>query len=121
MPDKESELVDFLPVEEFEFLKRKSVYHPKLGVELGALCDKSCFKMLHYYLRDKRSPNTPEYACALNIDTACREWFNHGEEVYEKRREQLQEIAKRAEISHLCEELNTTYDERVFEWKKRYC
>jgi hypothetical protein len=120
MPDKESELLDFLPLEDFEFLKRKSVYHPKLGVHVGALIEKSCFKMLHFYLRDKKSENTEEYACALNIDTANREWFNHGEEVYEKRREQLRRVAELSGISYLCETLNETYDDRVLQWKEKY-
>jgi hypothetical protein len=120
MPDKESELMDFLPPEEFEFLKRKSVYHPKLGVHLGALIDKSCFKMLHFYLRDKNSPDSQRVACAKNIDTACREWFNHGEAVYEERRRQLTEVARLAEIGHLCEELNVTYDSRAEAWLDKY-
>ena len=120
MPDKDSELTDYLDKEDLEFLKRKNVYHPKLNTSLGALVDKSCFKMLHYYLRDKTCPNTEEYACALNIDTALSEWFNHGEEVYEKRREQLREVAKRAEISYLCESLDKTYDEKVIEWLEKY-
>lgn len=120
MPDKESELLDFLPPEEFEFLKRKSVYHPKLGVNVGALSEKSCFKMLHCYVRDKKSPLSENHACAQNIDTALREWFNHGETQYEKRRKQLKEVAASANITHLCAELEVSYDDRVAEWKNKY-
>ena len=120
MPDKESELTNFLPPEEFEFLKRKSVFHPDLGVHIGALVDKSCFKMLHYYVRDKGAVDSEPMACAKNLDTACREWFNHGRDVYEMRRDQLLEVAERANIAHLCEELNVTYDGRVENWKDSY-
>ena len=120
MPDKDSELTEYLAPEDLEFLKRKNVYHPKLKTSLGALVDKSCFKMLHYYLRDKKCPNTEEYACALNIDTALSEWFNHGEDVYEMRREQLREVAERAKITYLCEALDKTYDEKVIEWLEKY-
>jgi hypothetical protein len=120
MPDKESKLVDFLPPQEFEFLKRVSVFHPKLGVHVGALVEKSCFKMLHFYLRDKNSPDSERVACAKNIDTACREWFNHGEETYEERREQLKEVAKRAEIVHLCEEIDVSYDARAEAWRDKH-
>jgi hypothetical protein len=120
MPDKESELVDFLPPEEFEFLKRVSVYHPKLGVNVGALVEKSCFKMLHFYLRDKNSPDSERVACAKNIDTACREWFNHGEEVYESRRKQLIEVAERSNIRNLCEEIDVIYDARAEAWREKY-
>lgn len=120
MPDKESELLDFLPPEEFEFLKRKSVYHPALGVNLGALIDKSCFKMLHCFLRGKNPPHTEKHACGMNIDTAVREWFNHGESVYEERRAQMKEVASKAGISHLCTELDVPYGERVAKWKAKH-
>jgi hypothetical protein len=120
MPDKESELVDFLPPEDFEFLKRKSVYCPKKEVHVGALVDKSIFKMLHMYMRPKGAVNTPEYACALNIDTALREWANHGERVYEMRRLQMQEVARETGITHLCTQLVVTYEDSVLEWKEKY-
>lgn len=120
MPDKESELSDFLPVEDFEFLKRTSVYHDEMNVFVGALADKSCLKMLHCYLRGKKSPLTEEHACAINIDTALREWFNHGRDVYEMRQAQMVEIAKRANITHLCNELLLTYDDRVMMWREKY-
>jgi hypothetical protein len=120
MPDKESELLDFLPPEEFEFLKRKSIYCPKRKQHVGALIDKSIFKMLHMYVRTKGSSLSPEMACAENIDTALREWFNHGEEEYELRRAQLKEIAHRGEISHLTNELDVSYDQRIAAWRKKY-
>jgi hypothetical protein len=120
MPDKESELLDFLPREEFEFLKRKSVYCKEKGVHVGALIDKSIFKMLHMYMRPKKCENTPELACALNIDTALREWANHGRDVYEKRRVQLREVARRADITHLCTQLDVDFDESVLDWKCKY-
>lgn len=120
MPDKESELLDFLPPEEFEFLKRKSVYHPELGGHVGALADKSCFKMLHCYLRGKNAPLSEEHACGLNVDTALREWFNHGPEIYEERRGQMKEIATKAGITHLCDELDLSYNDRVNSWQDKY-
>jgi hypothetical protein len=121
MPDKESEIVPFLPPQEFEFLKRKSVYCPKKGVVVGALLEKSIFKMLHCYLRPKGSPNTPELACAINIDTALREWANHGEFRYDQRRFDMKVVAREVGISHLCTMLDVTYDDLVLEWKGKYC
>jgi hypothetical protein len=120
MPDKESELLDFLPKEDFEFLKRKSVFCEEKGVHVGALIDKSIFKMLHMYMRPKKCENTEELACALNIDTALREWANHGREVYEMRRSQLREVAHRADITHLCTQLDVDFDESVLDWKCKY-
>ncbi|QBY91920.1 nonstructural polyprotein [Cylindrotheca closterium RNA virus 02] len=120
MPDKESELKAHLDPKDFEFLKRFSVYHPKLGYNIGALLDKSIIKSLHCYMRPKGCPLTPEEACAQNIDTALREWFNHGEDVYEMRRTQMINVAKKGNIAHLCTMLDQTYDNRVVDWKFKY-
>jgi len=120
MPDKESELVDYLPLKDFEFLKRVSVYHPSLGVHTGALVEKSIHKMLHCYMRPRKCPITEELACALNIDTSLSEWFNHGSEIYEARRISMSEVARLTGVTHLCTSLDTTYDERVKSWKDKY-
>ncbi len=120
MPDKESELLDYLPEDEFEFLKRKSVYHPELGVHIGALLEKSIFKSLHCFMRPKGSELTEEHACAINIDGALREWFNHGPEVYEMRRKQMKEVANKCNLSHLCFNLDKTYQNCVDEWIEKY-
>lgn len=120
MPDKESELLDFLPAEEFEFLKRDSVWHPKMGVHVGALLDKSIYKSLHCYMRGKNCVDTEESACAQNIDGALREWFNHGEEKFEKQRSLMKEVANRAGISHICTGLELNYNDRVADWVANY-
>ncbi len=120
MPDKDSELSDYLKPDDFEFLKRFSVYHPQLGVHVGALLDSSIMKSLHCYMRPKNAPLTPKEACAVNIDGALREWFNHGEKVYEMRRTQMSEVAAKAGITHMCTMLNETYHDRVLNWHETY-
>lgn len=120
MPDKSSEILDFLPEEQFSFLKRSNVYHPELGCNIGALADESIFKSLHYVVREKNSPISMDQACGINISNACREWFNHGPEIYEKRRLELIEVAKLSHISHYCEDLHLDYDARVNKWKENY-
>jgi hypothetical protein len=120
MPDKETELTEWLKPEDFEFLKRKSVYNSDLGLHLGALVENSIFKSLHCYLREKGSPNTKEMACALNIDGALREWFNHGKVIYESRRAQMRDVASQANISHMCSELDLTYEDRLQIWRNTY-
>jgi hypothetical protein len=109
-----------LKSDEFEFLKRTSVYHPKLGKHVGALLEKSIFKSLHCYMRPKKCPLTPDEACAQNIDGALREWFNHGQEVYEARRLQMREVASKCGIAHMCTLLDDSYDDRVVEWHHSY-
>jgi hypothetical protein len=120
MPDKETELTEWLKPDDFEFLKRKSVYNSDLGLHLGALVENSIFKSLHCYLREKGSPNTKEMACALNIDGALREWFNHGKVIYEARRTQMRDVANQANISHMCSELDLTYEDRLQIWRNTY-
>lgn len=120
MPDKNSALLDYLPSEQFEFLKRKSVYCPKKGMYIGALVDKSIFKMLHCFLRPKGVQDTESLASAKNIDTALREWANHGEEIYESRRLELAKVAVDGDIQHLCTTLDVSYDEHIDAWKERY-
>lgn len=120
MPDKNSELTDYLDYEDFEFLKRKSVYSPEIGQHVGALIEKSIFKSLHMHLYPQGHPLSEEECSALNIDGALREWFNHGSEVYEMRRTQMREVAKECEISHMCTMLDCTYVDMVNRWIKTY-
>jgi hypothetical protein len=120
MPDKDSELQPYLDPGTFEFLKRSSVYHEELGVHVGALDDSSIFKSLHNCMRGKNEVNCMEVACALNIDGALREWFNHGEETYEKRRLQMVTVASLSNLTHLCTGLTDTYQIRAQRWKKDY-
>lgn len=120
MPDKESELKPYLSPDQFEFLKRVSVYHEKLNCHVGALLDKSIFKSLHCYMRPKGCEFTPKEACAINVDGALREWFNHGEEIYETRRVQMQQIAKEVGIDYMCDNLHVTYDQMAETWKEKY-
>ena len=121
MPDKESELVPFLESDGFEFLKRTSVYCPQKGQFVGALVEKSIFKMLHCYLYSKKCEYTEEWACAQNIDTALREWENHGSEVYELRRSQMVDICSRNDrVRVLCTRLEVPYDQCVDEWRQKY-
>lgn len=120
MPDKESSLTPYLQSDEFEFLKRANVYHPKLVCNVGALAEKSIFKSLHCYLRPKKSPLTPSEACAQNIDGALREWFLHGETIYEKRRSEMNEVATECGLKHMCFELDNTYEMCVQKWLDTY-
>lgn len=120
MPDKTSELVAYMNLDDAEFLKRQSVYHAALGQRVGALDEASLFKSLHCVLRPKKSPLTMEEACAQNIDGAIYEWFNHGPSVYEERRKQMKEVAQRAGIAHMCLRLNESYGEHAAEWHTNY-
>lgn len=120
MPDKESELLDFLPEEDFEFLKRKSVYIPELNQHVGALIEKSIFKSLHCFMRPKGTQMTEYEAVAQNVDQNLGEWFNHGREVYEQRRMEMLTIAKKHDYVHMCRTIDMTYDDRIQKWNEKY-
>jgi len=120
MPDKDSELLPYVEESSFEFLKRKNVYHKAMKCSVGALSEDSCFKMLHCVVREKNSPNTMDEVCAANIETALREWFNHGPIHFEKRRMEMVDVARKAGITHLCTELHDTYEDRITKWNLIY-
>lgn len=120
MPDKESALADFLHPDQFDFLKRSNVYIPEIDCNIGALSEKSIFKMLHCHMRVRGSPNTPEMAAAVNIDTALSEWFNHGRVTYEHRRNQMLKVARLAGIDHMCKSLDVSFDDRTRKWIDTY-
>jgi hypothetical protein len=120
MPDKSTVLSEFLPYENFEFLKRKSVWHEDLDSHVGALNEDSIFKSLHMFIRDADSPGTTLTASALNMDGAIREWFNHGRTIYDHRLDQMKTIASMHGLTHRCRELEMTYDDWVAHWHDKY-
>jgi hypothetical protein len=118
MPDKTSTPTKFMTDEDADLLKRKNVFNPEIGLIFGALAEESIFKSLHSVLKSKAVSN--EEQCMSNIDGALREWFAHGREVYEQRRSQMQTVAFLADISHGCQELQTTYDDCVARYCEKY-
>lgn len=118
MPDKDSELVDLMHDDDADFLKRKNAYVPEINMHLGALDENSIFKSLHSVLRSS-SVSLREQSM-MNIDGALREWFAHGRDVYERRREQMQQIAELHELAHGCEGLHLTYNDRIQVFCEKY-
>lgn len=116
MPDKESAPVPFMSRYSADFLKRKDRFDEDLGVFVGVLDEASIFKSLHSILESKEV--TPVEVCTQNVDGALREWFFHGREVFETRRKQMQEIARRADLP--CRTLDEDFDDRVEQWKHKY-
>lgn len=120
MPDKESKLVPFLPLEEMEFLKRKSMFHEALGVHVGALDENSIFKSLHCLIVEKGDDRLPAERAGEVIDGALREWFNHGPEVYERRREEMSQIVTECNLHAHVRSLGLSYNARVNDWLQKY-
>ena len=118
MPDKSSEPTPYMSRSASHFLKRESKVLGDTGITCGALEEDSIFKSLHCVLRSSAVTTTQQ--AISNIDGACREFFFHGQEVYETRRSQLKEVAERHGFTGLCRELETTFEERLSHWKDQY-
>jgi hypothetical protein len=116
LPDKSDDAIAFMDDEDADFLKRKSVFIPEIGRNIGALSNDSIMKSLHANLESKtQKPINVAISC---VETAMHEWFGHGREVYNE---------KQACMKQVCDELDlpipavmTTFDERVEAWLKKY-
>lgn len=120
MPDKESELVDFLPLKDLEFLKRKSVYIEEIGVHAGALAEDSIFKSLHCFLRSAKDDRLPAERCGEVIDGALREWFFHGRTTFDQRHAEMLQVVKRHGFEPWVRTLDHSFNSRVEEWRRKY-
>ena len=118
MPDKESEATEYMHDLDADFLKRKNVTIPELGLCVGALDEDSIFKSLHSVLQSKAVTTTQQ--AMSNMDGALREWFAHGREVYETRRSQLQKVASATGTAHGCLLLTSTYDDQLCRFSEKY-
>lgn len=118
MPNKTDVPIPLMEDEAADFLKRKNVYLPELGHYVGALDQDSIFKSLHCTMTS--SALTPRQQAAQNIDNSLREWYYHGRTVYEGRLAQMREVAKRANLVHLCNCLDFPYDYWTVKWFEKY-
>lgn len=120
MPDKDSKIRPFLNLDEFEFLKRVSVFNPDMGCYVGALQSSSIFKSLHCYMRPKGCVNTVDEACGINLDNGVRNFLAYGRSVYEERRGQLLKVAQEVGIEHMCRDVHVGYDDAIAKWHENY-
>lgn len=118
MPDKEAEPTEYMHDDDADFLKRKNVYNVDTGLIHGALDEESIFKSLHTVLESK--VQSLEEVSISNIDGALREWWQHGREVYEKRRDQMKKVAAKAGFSDHCTMLRQSYEDRLQHFHERY-
>jgi hypothetical protein len=105
---------EFTHCNDIDFLKRKSVFHPKLNLRVGALVESSIWKMGHM----STSREDPESVCISSMTSMLMEGFLHGEEFYENLRSGLSKVAK--DHSLWSDQFDMSYDERVSHWKEKY-
>jgi hypothetical protein len=118
MPDKESVATEYMTPDEADFLKRSDVYNEDLDAHIGVLDESSIFKRLHAHLLSKEL--TLPQQSAQNIDSSLHDWFYYGREKYNLRREEMLRVAKAADIEHLCQGFDISYDMRVAKWRYKY-
>lgn len=116
LPNKSDDEVQFMNIEEADFLKRQSNYIPEIDCKIGRIDEQSLFKSLHMNLRSKTA--LPTEVAASCVESAMHEWFAFGRETYELRRQQMKEVCKRANI--IVPILEVDFDERVNFWKRKY-
>lgn len=109
MADKTAISRPFIHLNETSFLKRAFVYSNEFKMYVAPIEELSLYKTLHSALVSKEL--TREQHSAQAIDCVLREWFFYGEEYFNEKRKQLNEIAKKHQLLHHFED-NTlhTYD-----------
>jgi len=117
-PDKTATPEKYMSRQESHFLKRESKLLGDTNIFVGALEEASIFKSLHCVLKSK-AVTTMEQSI-YNIGGAAREFFFHGPEVYETRRQQLIAVAEKHNLLPLVPDLQLTFDERLTRWKEQY-
>jgi hypothetical protein len=118
MPDKSSTPTPYMSDSAADFLKRHNHLCEETGLIHGVLDEASIFKSLHSVLASKVVSALDQ--SAMNIDGALREWWLYGKEMYEMRREQMTKVAVDSSISHMCSELNVTYEDRLDKFNSKY-
>ncbi len=114
-PTKSDMIVEYLPADETDFLKRKSVFIPELNLSVGALEIESIIKPFHCWLK---KPGDEKTHYAQLINSALFEYFLHGRKVYEDARSKLNRLA--IAIGTATPKLNDSFDDRVKIWEEDY-
>lgn len=115
MPDKTSELTDFLNKDTSDFLKRKSRYHPEIECIIGVLDLESIKKSLYCVRGLKTNEVSILISCATS---ATYEYFFHGREIYEQHLAILKTAFALHNITVPC--LDWEYEHHVEKWKRMY-
>lgn len=105
----------FTPLSRASFLKRGFRMEPSVGHVVGPLEMDSIYKSLHVW--PKKLVDTQEVHAAEVIAQACRELFNHGEEVFRSRAQQLAIVAELCGAAPFMDDWHFSWDQQVVRWK----
>jgi hypothetical protein len=96
MADKESESVPYIHISDASFLKRSFVPNNDVGTVLAPLDPASIDKMLTAYVDNGVLAPQAHSVCA--IETALREYFFYGKEIFEDRYLFFKQVVKECEL-----------------------
>ena len=97
MAEKEAASVPYIHIDDCSFLKRKFVFDKDIGTIVAPLEVQSIHKMLTTTVRSKEISPQAHSICV--IETALREYFFYGKEVFEERREYFSKLIVEAKLS----------------------
>lgn len=96
MADKAAESVPYIHMDECSFLKRKFVFDKDIGAIVAPLDHSSFHKMLTSYV--DQGTLSPEAHSICVIETALREYFFHGKDVFEEKYRMFKEIVEELKL-----------------------
>jgi hypothetical protein len=117
MADKEAESVPFIKGSEAGFLKHDAIWDDELKLYRAVIDESSIQKTLHAHM--KSDVLCEEAHSASAITDVLDKYFQFGRETYNKRRSQLEEVARECNILGYIGEL-LTYDEQLEHYCKNY-
>lgn len=110
-PDKSGDHIPYMNIVDVDFLKRKSIYNGVLGRCMGALDKMSIYKSLHVRMRS--SDISDDAWAGSVVDGALREFVAHGEQDYEKFRQQMVRVAEDCDFAVHSRNLHFSYVEML--------
>lgn len=119
MADKEAESVPYIHIDDASFLKRKFVYDSDMDIVLAPLDSSSFDKMLTSYVDN--GTLTPESHAICVIETAIREYFFYGKEVFHKKRDMFIKLVDECNLKNWIRPSTfPTYNELAYEFWMRF-
>lgn len=113
LPSKDDSSSEFMDKSDVDFLKRKSSYIPEIGCSIGRLDEMSIFKSLHSNVKSKNITSSELQVSVIR--GAMHEWFAHGRDVYDVRRDQMERVCTLADLP--IHDLLVSFDARAAHWK----
>jgi hypothetical protein len=115
MADKEAESKPFIHISEATFLRRSWRFEPELDCHVCPIEHDSIDKMLTMCVESKTI--SPQLQAVAVFDTACREYFWYGREVFEEKRDLFYKWAKELNLHVYFERDLPSWQQLVDEFK----